>query len=79
MTQERCVVTHYGTHAEAFVHEPISEVVTLKHQEVPVMVDLTSYSPVRSNKSKEYMYSASWAESNQLRGVRHHCNVRFCS
>ncbi len=31
MTHKRGVVTHYGTHAEALVHEPISEMVALKH------------------------------------------------
>ncbi len=37
------MVTHNGTHSKALVHEPVSEVVALKDQEVTIMVDLTTY------------------------------------
>ncbi len=37
------MVTHNGTHYKALVHEPVSEVIALKDQEVTIMVDLTTY------------------------------------
>ena len=43
-------LTHNGRHDKVLVHESISVMVSLKHQEVSIMADLPSYLPVEERR-----------------------------